>query len=600
MDLIDFYNQRVDLFKKKSSNYHRFANALSIFRLLLFVIIPVSFILLYNVSIWLSILVGLFFLIVFCVSVKRHFYYQQEEVVSEYISKINLNEIKSIKGDLKEFYGGSEFKPQNHMYASDLDIFGETSLYSMVNRSSTWAGRQKVAEWLLKQADVDTIIKRQNAIKELREQVDFRQNLKSFSVKTPDLVANPTPLLEWFQESCQVKKPLKLILVLTFFMILSVSGIVAAIIGKGYGLLVISIVCNMVVGFRLNKVVVQTHEKLSRAGTYLKMYSKIIDFIKVRSFDSKLLNEYHRCFFDGEYSANIGIKRLSKILDRFDLRLNVMIGVPLNIFFFWDIWQLLCLEQWKKNHGNGIAMWIDTLGEFEAILSFANLSFNNKDWAFPKIVQDETVYNAKNLGHPLIPTGKRVTNDIEFSGSGKMVLITGSNMSGKSTFLRTLGVNMILARAGAPVCSTKCEITLRTPFTSMRVADSLEENISTFSAELKRISDIIKAVETGEPVILLLDEVLRGTNSNDRHKGALAMLRQLVNAGAFGVMATHDLELADRELIASEQIYPFFFDVQVDGDELYFDYKLHKGECRTLNASILMRKMGIDLDRYGN
>jgi len=247
-----------------------------------------------------------------------------------------------------------------------------------------------------------------------------------------------------------------------------------------------------------------------------------------------------------------------------------------------------------------MADWIDTLGEFEAIASFSNLAFNNIEWAFPKVMMGEFVFRAKGLGHPLISADKRVLNDLELSGSGLIMLITGSNMSGKSTFLRTIGINMILAGAGSPVCSTNCEVSLRTPFTSMRIADSLEENISTFYAELKRISDVIRAVDNGEPVIVLLDEVLRGTNSNDRHKGALALLRQLVNTGAVGVMATHDLELADPDLIAKAKVKPFFFDVQVDGDELFFDYKLHDGKCSTLNASILMRKMGIRLDYFNS
>lgn len=596
MDLIDYYNQRADTFQKSSGRYHRLANLLSISRLFIFLLIPISFVTLLSLSLWLSVSIALFFL--FCLSIKRYSYFQMEAQVQEYISKLNQDEIRSTKGDLKDFYGGVEFKPKDHKYASDLDIFGEASLYSLINRSITWKGRAKIAEWLLNQSDIDIVTKRQGAVKELRDLVDFRQRLQSFSVKTPDIGANPNAILEWIQEPNRISKPLKLILLISFISIISAVGIVLAISGKGFGLLTISILCSIVIGFRLSKEVNVTHEKLTCAGTYLKMYSQIIEFIKDHQFSSSLLSEYYGCFFNGEHSANYAIKRLSKILNRFDLRLNVMIGVPMNLLFFWDTWQLLSLERWKRKHGDDIAKWLDTLGEFEAISSIANLLFNNKDWAFPTINQTEFVFNAKNLGHPIISIGKRVCNDLNFAAPGSMLLVTGSNMSGKSTFLRTVGVNMVLAGAGAPVCASSCELMIRTPFTSMRIADSLEENISTFYAELKRISNIIKSVEQKEPVILLLDEVLRGTNSNDRHKGALALLLQLINTNAVGIMATHDLELADHDLISSGKLMPFFFDVQVAGDELFFDYKLHEGKCTTLNASILMRKMGIKLDYF--
>lgn len=600
MDIYSFYNLRVENYLNLSRINHRNATMLSFTRLVLFLLIPVVIAVFLNISLWLSISLAILFLALFGLSIKKHFYYQQEEIVDKFIAQTNNNELNSIKGDLKEFYSGIEFKPKDHKYASDLDIFGESSLYSLINRSSTWPGRKKVADWLLNQADIDTIIKRQESVLELKDKVDFRQKLQSYCIKTPDLSENPSSILDWVKEPCLISKPVLISITLILFSLFSVVGIIYACLGHGFGLLIVSLIINLPVGFRLRKEVNSTHEKLSRAGSYLKMYSKIIGSINEQKFESKLLNEYYSCFFNGEHSANHSIKRLSKIIDRFDLRFNVMISVPLNLFFFWDIWQLLSLERWKHYHGNDIAIWFDAIGEFEAVSSFANLYFNNPEWTFPKIENSSFVYNAKNLGHPLIPSTKRVCNDIAFNGTGKMLLVTGSNMSGKSTFLRTIGVNMVLAGAGSPVCSTNAEISIRSPFTSMRIADSLEENISTFYAELKRISEIIKDVDNGEPVILLLDEVLRGTNSIDRHKGALALLVQLVNTNAVGIMATHDLELADEELIDKGQIYPYFFDVQVDGDELFFDYKLHEGKCTTLNASILMKKMGIRLDHIND
>jgi len=599
MNLKDFYNQRIEIFKNKSVKYHRNANILSAMRLFLFILTPILTVFFWSISFWISIVVMVVFVVLFGLSIKKHLLFIQEEKINDFIARINQSEVKSINGDLKDFEGGIDFNPKEHRYASDLDIFGESSLFSLVNRSSTWPGRMKVSEWLLNQTDVDTVLNRQEAIRELKDRVDFRQRLQSFVVRTPELGANPSSILEWIQSRNLVANPLRMIFVISFFSLLAIMGIVLFLLGKGYGLLMVSMVCNLTIGIWYSNLVKTTHEKLSRAGNYLKMYSEIIHFIGEQKFESKLLNEYYSCFFDGEYSANYSIKRLSKILDRFDLRLNVMVGGPLNLLFFWDIWQLIGLERWKLKHGKDIPLWFNTLGEFEAISSLANLAFNNVDWTFPKIKNSELVFNAKDLGHPLIPGNKRINNDITFSGSGKMMLVTGSNMSGKSTFLRTIGINMVLAGAGAPVCASECEITLSTPFTSMRIADSLDENISTFYAELKRLSEIIKAVNDHEPILLLLDEILRGTNSNDRHKGALALLKQLVYNKAFGIIATHDLELADQNLISDGKLIPYFFDVQVEDDELFFDYKLHEGKCRTLNASLLMMKMGIDLDLFG-
>jgi DNA mismatch repair ATPase MutS len=199
------------------------------------------------------------------------------------------------------------------------------------------------------------------------------------------------------------------------------------------------------------------------------------------------------------------------------------------------------------------------------------------------------------MGHPLIPKSRRICNDLKISNTGTMVLVTGSNMSGKSTFLRTCGVNIVLAMAGAPVCAKKMTVSHVLVFTSMRIIDSLEENTSSFYAELKRLANIIQTVENKEKVFLLLDEILRGTNSNDRHIGSVALIKQMIKNNAIGIIATHDLALSQMENELPHQIDNYNFDVKIENDELYFDYKLNQGICKSLNASILMKKMGIKI-----
>jgi DNA mismatch repair ATPase MutS len=286
---------------------------------------------------------------------------------------------------------------------------------------------------------------------------------------------------------------------------------------------------------------------------------------------------------------------LDRLLNRFDFRLNVFIFIPLNAFLLWDLWQMHGLNQWRERNRKGVTQWMDALGTMEALGSLALLHFNRPDWCFPEIGEGSFEYAAKGLGHPLIPEGKRVANDFEARGQGQLELVTGSNMAGKSTFLRTAGVNMVLAMAGAPVCASSCRVSKASVVSSMRIADNLEDSTSTFYAELKKLRSIIDKVKRHEPVFILLDEILRGTNSRDRLTGSRALVRQLVREGAVGIIATHDLELANMAEELPGHVHNYYFDVQFHGNELDFDYTLRKGICTTKNAEVLMRQIGIEL-----
>lgn len=275
--------------------------------------------------------------------------------------------------------------------------------------------------------------------------------------------------------------------------------------------------------------------------------------------------------------------------------MNPLVFIPLNTFLFWDLQQVLILESWKKQNKEHIADWFQSLAEVESLSSLATLSFNYPGWSFPTIaIQNGTVI-ADSLGHPLIPKEKLVTNSFSTEEAGGLNLITGSNMAGKSTFLRSVGVNIVLAMMGSPVCAGSFTVSNMKVISSMRVNDNLEENTSTFYAELKKLKEVIEAVNRNEKVFLLLDEILRGTNSADRHTGSKALIKQLIHHNAVGLIATHDLELAKLADEFPLKLHNYHFDVQVAGDELYFDYKLKKGVCTSMNASLLMKKIGIEL-----
>jgi DNA mismatch repair ATPase MutS len=268
--------------------------------------------------------------------------------------------------------------------------------------------------------------------------------------------------------------------------------------------------------------------------------------------------------------------------------------VPLNLLFLWDLQQVLQLEQWKKAHTVDVGQWFEVLSEMESLVSLATLHFNHPAWCFPEIQDSKPAFTVTAIGHPLIPPAKMVTSSFSTIGKGQINIITGSNMAGKSTFLRSVGVNLVLGSMGAPVCAGTMRFTPLMVMSSMRIKDNLEENTSTFYAELKKLKEIILAVKHQQPVFILLDEILRGTNSNDRHIGSKALIRQLLNDEAIGLVATHDLELAT---LAADQpgIHNYHFDVQVQGEELFFDYVLKDGICNSLNASLLMKKIGIEL-----
>jgi DNA mismatch repair ATPase MutS len=271
------------------------------------------------------------------------------------------------------------------------------------------------------------------------------------------------------------------------------------------------------------------------------------------------------------------------------------LSAPLNLLLLWNLNQALDLEKWKKQYATDVENWFHTLGIFETLNSLAVIHFNNPGWCFPTLHEQHFFIESAELGHPLIHENKRVNNFIKMENRGELMLVTGSNMAGKSTYLRSIGINTVLAMAGAPVCAASFRISPVQLISSMRIADNLAESTSTFYAELKKLKTVIDEVNAEKKVFILLDEILRGTNSLDRHAGSEALIKQLIKHNAAGIIATHDLALADLKEQYPANILNYHFDVQVNQEELYFDYILKPGVCTSLNASILMKKIGIEL-----
>ena len=508
---------------------------------------------------------------------------------------INEAEIKALNHQYDSFNDGSQHSMHEHYYANDMDIFGQASLFRFLNRTVSEMGSAQLANWLLNPADKSEIPARQQAIKELSTRAEWLQNLQAFGKESSVNMLTYNRLQHWLYEPAGFTwKPLKLLR--WILPAISVGISVAAIFSYvPMSVFYFTMLAMAIIAFRLEKNVQAVHNRLGKMVDELKTLSRSIAWIEKENFESPLLQQLQGEFKQRYNTASQNIQQLEKILDRLDLRFNIVLSLPLNLLFLWNMQQCLELERWKKNHDADVNHWFNNLGIFEALGSFAVIYFNNPSWCFPVLKEEHFFIEAANMGHPLIKADKRVNNFIDIENKGSIMLVTGSNMAGKSTYLRSIGINVILAMAGAPVCADRFSLSPVQLLSSMRIADNLEESTSTFYAELKKLKTVIDKVNNNEKVFILLDEILRGTNSLDRHAGSEALIKQLIKKEAAAIIATHDVALAALEKTYPQNIHNYHFDVQVSQEELYFDYELKPGVCTSMNASILMKKIGIEM-----
>jgi hypothetical protein len=357
------------------------------------------------------------------------------------------------------------------------------------------------------------------------------------------------------------------------------------------GMIIIQGFVNRSAGKRIARI----YKMTSKSSKIFNAYSSILSEIEKEEFKSEMLKTQKKTLFTGNKSASSCIKKFSVLLEYFELRTNPQLHFFMNNILCWDFHWVWRIEKWKKRVGPDIHKWFEVVGIHEALSSFACAHFNFPDWTFPKIVESEFHLETKSAGHPLIPVKERVCNDIRLEGKENILIITGPNMAGKSTFLKTIGVNMVLAFAGSPVCAKSFKVSPLNLYTSMKVSDSLDKNLSLFYAELQRLKMILDAILRKEPVFFLIDEMLKGTNELDRQMGSIALIKQLVKNNSDGIIATHDLELTKLEKEYPQEVINYHFDGYIEGDKLLFDYILKKGICESFNALVLMKKIGIDI-----
>lgn len=581
-------------YQQISDQHQKTAGQLSLARGVAFIISVISIICYfqYENNYWLGIScagVGLF---IWLISLHQ----KQSNYAEHYamLSLINLEENKRKQLKLHDFESGEKYLTPDHPYAADLDVFGQHSLFQLINRTALPDSEKLLANWLSQKSQKEEIESRQESIKDLIKKPEWIQNLQSVirieinkkKKKAPAVSAND--LFNWAQEKeTQNSKAIILCAIVSNVITISTAILIYTSdlsLNWFYGILGLN---GLLLTWIAKKLSSQS-KGIDKALYLILSYQKAIKHIVNESFKSHELKSIHDQLI--KYRAIQSIDELAKITQRIDSRSNMLYAI-LDVIFLPDAYLSYAISKWKSQHGNDIELWLNCVHQVESLASISGFAISNPDYVFPSITEAKKIFGSA-IGHPLINTQNRVSNDYKIENLGHLDIITGSNMSGKSTFQRTLGLNLVLAYCGAPVCADTFETGEFLVFTSMRTKDNLEENTSSFYAELKRIKQLLDLTKTQESVFFLLDEILKGTNSDDRHKGAIALANQLTQSNAIGLISTHDL-LLGKETANNPLIRNYSFNSEIDGNKIVFDYKLTLGICKSFNASQLMKNMGI-------
>jgi len=599
---LEEYISRKNDYNSKLKKITSLSNTISNMRLLVFISGLGFSIYLYIIRLETQSILTLFAsMALFLVLVVKHEKILRKKRYTEALINVNEMSIKRINGEWKSFEDTGEFfKDGDHPYSEDLDIFGKASLFQWINTAKTHLG-QNLLKTILTTTPKDTeeIRKRQDAIKDLAARLDWRQNFQAEAFISSKDMENPENLIKWSKEPGNIIKgrwAAYFFRCLPFASALFALFVLAVPEVKNYFLLIPLFIHILIIAIRYVKYK-DISVELSTVGKHkdgLKVYQNMLQLIEEEKFDSDYLNEIKGKLIDKKgRKASEQMEELIKISDMIYMK-NSQFYLIINIVALWDYQAQISLQNWKKKSGVNLENWLYVIGMFEALSSLAVINYDHPDWAMPKITADTSYLTAKSMGHPLLGENC-VRNDLKIDKNDRILLVTGSNMSGKSTYLRTAGVNLVLAYSGAPVCAEEFTCSLFEIYTSMRIRDDLENNVSSFYAEIIRIKMSIDAAQNGKPVFFLLDEIFRGTNSADRHTGAKALIKMLKKLGAVGLVSTHDLELGELAK-TDDSIKNYHFQESYKGNSIHFDYKLRPGISTTRNALYLIRKAGIIID----
>lgn len=539
-----------------------------------------------------------FAILPFCVFiwlVKRHnFWFYRKDLLKKKIT-INEQELRAIQYDFSDFDSGKEYIDPAHLYTFDLDVFGEHSLFQSINRTSTPVGKQHLAAWFNKHLeDKNAIERRQEGVRELSADVEFRQQIRLLGLLYKGSPADTSEIKEWADSASYYRKHWFLRLIPWLVSIVNAICIGGAVLGVlpatiAGGVFFCFVIFSSVFSKGITKLQNTYGEKLQILSTYADQ----ILLTEKKDMKSLVLQQLKEELKSRNLTASQAVRQLSKLMNALDQRNNLLISSILNGLIFWELRQVMRIEKWKEMHASDLPRWIETIGEIDAYCSLATFAYNHPEYIYPAICAESFHLQAEGLGHPLMDRDKCVRNGIEIDKRPFFIIITGANMAGKSTYLRTVGANYLLACIGAPVWAKRMEIYPARLVTSLRTSDSLTDNESYFFAELKRLKLIIDKLEAGEELFIILDEILKGTNSMDKQKGSFALIKQFMRTNANGIIATHDLLLGTLIESFPDNIRNYCFEADIQNNDLTFSYQMRNGVAQNMNACFLMKKMGI-------
>ena len=590
------YTERLSLTAGQLQQVKKQIFRISMLRLALFIAGIAGLYFFFNQTTLLIVCICLTFLPLFIlVKIHNRFFIRKEWLETQ--ARIIQEELQALSGDYSSFEDGKEYVNPEHPYSFDLDIFGRRSLFQSINRTCTFFGKVRLAEWLQNHLHEKTSIeKRQEMIREISEHTLFREQFRVAGLVHHGQSSDAEKIQAWSQSPAQylhagwVKAFIWGVPVInSLLLITSLAGWTSfSCLGLSFGIF-------LVLSFGIIKRATYIQETYGKQLKSLNGYARLIALAKAENWKSAGMQELMERFNLNGQSPIQALQQLSKELDRLDLRNNQFLYVLLEGSIFFQLQEIVRIERWKARYGQHINEWLETVGKLDALCSLGTFAYNHPQYTYPELTEKPFCFLATQMGHPLMPASQCVKNDATIPSRPFFLIITGANMAGKSTYLRTIGVNYLLACVGTPVCCEKLKLHPNQLITSLRTSDSLSDNESYFFAELKRLKRIIDLLNQGQQLFIILDEILKGTNSMDKQKGSFDLIRQFMQLKANGIIATHDLLLGSLIKQFPEEIRNYCFEADIKENELTFSYKLREGVAQNMNACFLMKKMGIIL-----
>ncbi|WP_442264905.1 MutS-related protein [Tenacibaculum sp. ZS6-P6] len=583
----NFYQKQVEKHQQLISILNKSATNLSMLRLLVFLITCFGIYTSFNK--WRTIiLITIIGIIVFIFLLLKHIKLKRKKDLTNALLNINKEELDILSRAFHDKKTGIEFQDPKHYYSLDIDLFGVGSFFQFINRTNIKESTLKLAD-ILKANNITHIDTRQQAIKELASKPKWRQNYQAISslIKVETSAKN---IIQWLKSYTSFI-PSQMEWISIVFSTLSVSLFIAVYLNYiSSTLVLIWMSLGLGITGRYLKKINTVSQNSDQIKDTFRQYSFLLNKIENESFTSTLLKEKQLNIQSETKKASLIFSAFTSALDALDNRNNILVAILGNGFFLLDIKNTLRIEKWIANYKNTVENWFEAVTFFDAYNSLGNFAFNHPEYTYPVLSNNATILNTKNLGHPLLKKEKRIDNDILINRE-QFFIITGANMAGKSTFLRTVSLNIVMANIGLPVCASSCKYSPIKLITSMRTSDSLTDDSSYFFSELTRLKFIVDQIETTS-YFIILDEILKGTNSTDKAIGSKKFVEKLVGSKATGIIATHDLSLCEIQNELKE-VKNYYFDAEIVNNELFFDYTFKKGICENMNASFLLKKMEI-------